>query len=294
MNILGNEMDGENKILIKNEEENGFQCEKCQRFLKSKGSLRQHIKSIHEEKQSFQCPECGHLFTKLRNLNFHLTQDHLKDFSSSQRIFKCDNCEKTFTSEHSLTLHIKFICKTAIEAHFSSVQSDLMPDIIDVTPKEILEKKVNIKTMNHVRLNQRNSSTMKDQAEKIAKVEEMKYFHTKALEIYQTKAMKTQDKFYENPLPCDHCPRRFKTNQHLKIHIDCKHKNLRYYCKLCPDSHGYCQIQNARLHLQTKHQITKKFDIAQHIEVSMKKEKESQNPNENVEPIIKDEVNSEK
>ena len=128
------------------EEEKQFQCEQCPKRYNKKSSVYDHVRKVHSV-YFFQCQECGKLFYHQKSLNDHLTTDHLKDFSECQEIFKCDKCGKYFTSSDSLNLHQKFICKPAIQAHYSTIQNDLKrnPDIVDVTPKETIEKKFEVR-----------------------------------------------------------------------------------------------------------------------------------------------------
>ena len=105
----------------------------------------------------------------------------------------------------------------------------------------------------------------------------MKYYHSRIL--------KRPVKYYKAALPCDRCGKKFNSKHHLKNHIDSQHKNMKWYCKICPIPHGYSTIQDVRLHLHTKHKISKKFEKM--VEVMVKKAgviEEATKPDVKVEP----------
>ena len=137
------------------EDEKLFKCDQCPKRYHKRSGVIDHVRRAHTHRSKYyQCEECGKLFYHTKALKDHVARDHLKDFSECEEIFKCDKCGKCYTSADSLNLHMKFICKSAVQAHYSTVQSvKRKPDAINETPEEIAEKKSKEQKVNE-RLNQ--------------------------------------------------------------------------------------------------------------------------------------------
>ena len=84
------------------------------------GSLKKHIKTIHEGHTDFKCDSCGKSFTQAGTLRIHIKTIH-----EGHKDFKCDSCGKSFTQAGDLRQHIKTIHQgfkisnvTLVENHF--------------------------------------------------------------------------------------------------------------------------------------------------------------------------------
>ena len=74
-------------------------CDQCDKVLKSKDSLRSHVKNSHSKTP---CTICGKMFTKTRmiqHINAVHTEEHLKPFS-------CGMCSKGFATQERLRNHM--------------------------------------------------------------------------------------------------------------------------------------------------------------------------------------------
>ena len=69
-------------------------CKSCDKIFASTGSLKEHIKKIHEGQQNHKCDYCGKSFTQSRYLKTHIQTLH-----EAQRNYKCDSCGKYSFSE---------------------------------------------------------------------------------------------------------------------------------------------------------------------------------------------------
>jgi KRAB domain-containing zinc finger protein len=76
-----------------------FQCKICNKFYKSKLSLKNHME-YHNKK--FECKICSKMFSTQAYLNQH-TKCHHKNPKS----FQCEICDKKFNEKHSLKNHQK-------------------------------------------------------------------------------------------------------------------------------------------------------------------------------------------
>ena len=99
-----------------------YKCELCQKQLKSKSSLRQHKKSVHEIIRSYKCDTCDMAFKLKKHLNAHIYSLHERTGPS-----KCIQCGKEFKSTTGLYQHIKtihektkFICHNCDKTYATS------------------------------------------------------------------------------------------------------------------------------------------------------------------------------
>ena len=68
-------------------QENNVPCEICGKLLKSKYSLKAHVKQVHGKKEAdYPCDKCGKVFRSKASLIYH-TKVHTGDFT-----YRCDEC----------------------------------------------------------------------------------------------------------------------------------------------------------------------------------------------------------
>ena len=68
------------KFLIEEREREGstdFQCDQCQKYLGSRGALKNHM-PLHLAEKPFQCESCGNEFNQKGNLKAHVKTYHSK------------------------------------------------------------------------------------------------------------------------------------------------------------------------------------------------------------------------
>ena len=85
-------------------------CDQCPAELRSKKSLINHLKVIHDESKvglKYTCHECQLDFSGSRYLICHYKKIHNEippDFKD-QKQYLCDQCPDVFLTKHSLHLH---------------------------------------------------------------------------------------------------------------------------------------------------------------------------------------------
>lgn len=80
-----------------------YPCNICDKIMKNKDSLRQHIKDIHEKTANHECQICNTKWKSLCKLNAHLSSTH-KAFTAIKCNFK--NCEELFQNYNTRAKHI--------------------------------------------------------------------------------------------------------------------------------------------------------------------------------------------
>lgn len=75
-------------------------CHICQKVLKSKSHLRQHILSVHNGIKPFACEYCSATFATKNTLKVH-TRIH-----TGEKPFKCNVCERRFTQLTPMKKHL--------------------------------------------------------------------------------------------------------------------------------------------------------------------------------------------
>ena len=81
-----------------------FPCESCNKVFTLNGSLKRHIKSIHEENRPFKCTACEKTF-KLKNY----LKRHFSSVHENKRPHKCTICKKTFKENNHLKRHFSSV-----------------------------------------------------------------------------------------------------------------------------------------------------------------------------------------
>ena len=75
-------------------------CPECDKVMKLKGVLAQHMQEQHDNKKVFPCEHCGKSFTRRYCLKEHIARIH-EDGGS----FKCDSCDFKATTKRKLEIH---------------------------------------------------------------------------------------------------------------------------------------------------------------------------------------------
>ena len=89
----------------KNQLQNKFKCEICEKTFSTNNSKSQHIRNAHGVGRSFSCNVCGRIFGKNKQLTLHKKNYH----QEGRRQFNCDSCEKSFTLAGHLKIHMMSI-----------------------------------------------------------------------------------------------------------------------------------------------------------------------------------------
>ena len=71
-------------------------CDQCGKSLKSKSTLKSHIKAVHEKLRQCVCTICDKSFFDKAKLNFHQHKH------SEVRNFHCDECGRSFKTRSDL------------------------------------------------------------------------------------------------------------------------------------------------------------------------------------------------
>lgn len=78
-------------------------CDQCGRSFSYIGSLKTHIRIVHQNIRPYECKTCFRRFSNMTNLDCHV-RTHTKE-----RPFKCNHCNKKFTQSSSLKTHITIV-----------------------------------------------------------------------------------------------------------------------------------------------------------------------------------------
>lgn len=81
-----------------------YKCEKCNKNLSSKESLKTHIENVHDKKRIINCNLCDNKFSNNTSLQLHIKAVHEKSLEE-----KCEKCNKIYSTKKSLQIHIKKI-----------------------------------------------------------------------------------------------------------------------------------------------------------------------------------------
>ena len=84
----------------KNQNEIMKNCEICDKEVKTKSGLNQHISIIHVEQRENKCNICVKIFHHQCKLTLHMKSVH-----ENKKNHKCDSCGKSFSEAGKLKRH---------------------------------------------------------------------------------------------------------------------------------------------------------------------------------------------
>jgi len=90
---------------------NELDCPVCKKTYRTLGSLKNHMKRLHEGEDKEFCPICpgGKSFDKSDDLLVHISTNHFISNQYESHIYHCEPCKKSFTSKHQLGKHMSDI-----------------------------------------------------------------------------------------------------------------------------------------------------------------------------------------
>ena len=99
----------EEELLSEENEENEIEsenkCHVCGLKLKTKNTLQNHIKKVHDGKKKHKCNICNTVLSTNQYLKRHIERVHDEIFT----LFPCKLCAKTLKSKQSLDHHISSV-----------------------------------------------------------------------------------------------------------------------------------------------------------------------------------------
>ena len=84
------------------DQENSFQCKRCNKTLSSKSILRRHVREVHDQEGIVQRKKCNKTFSSKSRL-----QRHVREVHDQETIFECKKCNQTLSSKRALQRHVK-------------------------------------------------------------------------------------------------------------------------------------------------------------------------------------------
>lgn len=82
-----------------------YHCEPCKKFFYEIYRYEGHMKQVHEGVQKpFQCRECDKIYSKYKNLTYHIAENHTE---KSCKSYRCEECNKNFKTNETLRQHMR-------------------------------------------------------------------------------------------------------------------------------------------------------------------------------------------
>ena len=78
-----------------------FRCDICDKSIKNKTNLANHISAVHEGYKPFQCDICDYSSSRKSNLKRHVEIVHV-----GKKPFKCDICDYSCSQKGNMKRHI--------------------------------------------------------------------------------------------------------------------------------------------------------------------------------------------
>ena len=88
-------------------------CPQCDAAFGQAGNLRVHVRTVHEKRKDHACPHCAAVFGKASNLTKHVRTQHPENTQSNE----CPVCYEKMTAATAATTSCQHrFCRTCIDA----------------------------------------------------------------------------------------------------------------------------------------------------------------------------------
>ena len=275
--------------VIKKDQSGKFHCTLCPRGLKSfttNGSLKLHIKSVHEGQRNHKCDSCGKSFITSSHL-----KNHIRTVHEGQRNYKCDSCEKYYSEAGHLKRHVQItheglknsykcdLCgktyaqKTNLTNHIKIIHQGFKetPTFCELCGKPFAYK---TSLKRHLKDVHEGKKQKCDQCEyKCGKPGELA-FHVKQVheklkykchfkgceESFNTQAESKEHKEVKHAgdqmkYTCEHCGKNYNFAHSFRQHLNKMHSNIKQQCEIC--GKDFADYWNLRAHVQRVHERIK-------------------------------------
>ena len=187
-------------------------CDICNKILKSKSVLKQHM-VIHTQEKAHKCDTCGKSFTQGGSLKRHEISAHRKD---ELETLDCNMCGQSYSGRENLSHHMK-----NTHASYENGLNPYWSRNISYEVCPVCKAKLKTKIMNeaHYRYFHQNIDTCVLCNVKIRNKAHLK----RHVEQAHT------DASYE----CDKCSKKYKQQRILKQHVIDVHGEKNIQCKVC-------------------------------------------------------------
>jgi hypothetical protein len=200
-----------------------FICTFCNRAFLAKGSLKRHIKSVHEGKRPQKCNKCELRFVKMTDLNRHLESVHEK-----KKPFQCEICDYSCSLKFNLKRHFQLVHeKTKL----------FKCDICDYTCYQKSDLKRHLESV-HVKKKPFRCDICDYRCSQ--KVDLKKHLDS----VHQKK----------KPFKCNICDHNFSQKSNMKIHLESVHvKKKPLKCSIFDT--GNSSKQKLKKHISVIHEV---------------------------------------
>ena len=195
-----------------------YSCEYCSYTSYNKSTWKMHIQQRHSDTK-FPCNLCEKSFKMIADLNKHKKRIH-----EGKKHLSCNHCDHRFYSKNNLTLHIK-------SKH--TLNESIPCKICGKMLKEGGSMKSHIKEIH--------------EKEPQAPVSKCPVCHLIVKDFEKHNILMHGN--LEPNFNCPQCPKKFITNERLKIHVNTVHVDRNLKCEHC-DKH-FKSLKNLKRHLET-------------------------------------------
>lgn len=250
-----------------------FQCTNCSAWLKSRITLRNHMKLCSvDEKAHFRCQHCAQEFRFKRLLREHRRVAH-PPLDAGQRIYKCPICGEEFVDFIKKANHVKnhrLMARLAEQGYHECPDCDKKYKHAFQLRQHIENRCDLIKPMftcdicqKTLRVTYKGRHMQRHRKDRIFQC-------AQCGGQFATKWDLTRHAFYhadERKYQCDLCPKNYKCPQQLAIHKETHTGNYRYVCQVC--GHGFSWKASLKKHMLSIHKQTLQTDAEADARYSM-------------------------
>ncbi|CAB0035018.1 unnamed protein product [Trichogramma brassicae] len=209
-------------------EKKDHKCDECQKTFTRQGSLKIHIKTVHDKRKDYECDVCQKTFSQRGHLKIHVKTVHDK-----RKNYKCDVCQKTFSHRGHLKIHVKTVHEG---------QKNFECDLCQKKFSQKNDLKKHIKTVHDEQKGYECDVCQKT-------------FSQRGYLTIHIKTVHDKRKDYE----CDDCQKTFSQRGHLKIHVKTVHEGRRdYECDVCQKT--FIEKGSLKIHVKTVHEGRRDYE----------------------------------
>ena len=205
-----------------------YKCELCTKAFESASTLKRHIMSVHE-RVKHNCEICGKSFTQMYYLKLHHTKEHQEE----ELIYHmCNTCNKEFYSTSALAAHVQRVHEnlnsenTSEYNELSENDEEVDMDIDTEDPKNDKSKcKICSKIFVSPGALRRHIVSVHEQVKHNCEVCFKSFTQMYYLKLHHSKEHPEEELIYHN---CNTCGKEFYSTSALAAHVQRIHGNIKF------------------------------------------------------------------
>ena len=230
-----------NKLSLKNHQvvhsDTKFNCQYCSHQSKFKGSLKSHVKAIHENDKKFECIPCKRTFLQKSELTKHINAFCKYSDRCKELKFKCDKCDFAYDAKEKLKVHLrtKHVIKEIVHKYCGECEKSFKKNF-DLELHKLLHKEPTVECLecgklfsNKYNLRSHHATVHEERKEMVSCDVCQLLLKKKCLKGHIRRMHSGKSKNFN----CTSCSKKFLTKKELEFHLTTHVGEKSFKCPIC-------------------------------------------------------------